>query len=247
MSPKFSFIIATRDRSTLLKETLESLLSQTEEDWEAVIVDNGSDNTREVVDSLNEPRFRYYKLSENHGTGASAARNFGTILAKSAIVGIMDDDDLASPERVEITLEAFAQEPDADLFYADIEIWQQVDLGREIIIPFNKFSIEKLKEKNIISHPTVAMKRQVLLDNPYNSYFKLAEDYELYTRLVKQGKKFIYCDKKIVKYRVHPDNVSIGSRDLSRIREQYGEIPKMLRGWIPFDFKLIESIEDLKK
>lgn len=248
IKPKISFIIATANRAEIINDTLRSLQQQTIKDWEAVIVDNGDDQTEILVKELNDQRFRYYPLLPDHGVGMNGARNFAAILAKADIIGIMDSDDIAYANRTEVTLRAFDEHPCADIFYGGADIWEEeTGIVRESKTPFTEFSIDVLKEKNFMFHSTVALKKQILLDYPYHPYFKLAEDYELYTRLAQAGKKFIFSREKIIKYRIHSGNISIGTEDLMHLRDCYGLVPRMMRGWIDFDYKIIEEIERLSK
>ena len=77
----FSVIIPTYNRAGLLKRCIESVLAQTFSDWEAIVVDNYSeDNTEEVANSFNDPRIVYVK---NHNYGViSVSRNKGIELSK---------------------------------------------------------------------------------------------------------------------------------------------------------------------
>jgi len=86
----------------------------------------------------------------------------------------------------------------------------------------------------------------VLLNNPYNSFFRLAEDYELTTRLAESGKKFCYSREKILKYRVSREGVSVGV-DKKEILKNYSLLIQMLRGWIKYDYQVIEKINQLEK
>ncbi len=244
MEPKISFLIATKNRADIIDDTIKSLLDQEVGEWEAVIVDDHSDDgTRGIIDGFNDERLRYFILPERHGSGASCARNFAVIQARAPIVAIMDSDDLAYPNRTRVTMEAFAQNPGADIFYANVEVWEEkTGIIRDRKTPFVPFSLERLKESNFIPHPTVAMKKQILLDNPYNQFFRIAEDYELYTRLATQAKIFIYSRKKILRYRLSDKNISIGA-DKAELTEYYGALVRMVRGWIPFDPSLISKIE----
>ena len=248
MIPRISFIIATRDRASLIARTLQSLIDQTEKEWEAVIVDDvpSSDNTEEIVASFGDIRFRYYKLTPDHGQGASCARNFAAIEAKASIVAILDSDDICYPNRVAVTLKAFDENPDADVFYANIDVFEEeTGVVRERKTPFTEYSLERIKAGNFIPHPTVAIKRQVLLDNPYNQFFTIAEDYDLYTRLAKAGKKFIYSKEKILKYRIGRDNTSVGV-EKEEITKSFGALVKMIRGWEELNPDVLTIIERRK-
>lgn len=245
---KISFLIATRNRGELICETLESLLKQDISEWEAIIVDDhGSDNTKELIEKYNEKRFRYFCLNDAHGRGASCARNFGIIFADSEIISILDSDDLAYPHRARVTVEAFGKDPELDVFYSSFDMWNQKtgEVFERFRPPVYDFSIEKMKEKNYIPHCTLAIKKDVLLSNPYNQYFKIAEDYEMTSRLACAGKKFFHSKERLTKYRIAGQNISIGAEKDDLVKS-YDMLVKMVRGWVPFDKSLISKIEELE-
>jgi len=245
--PKISFLIATKNRAYIIKDTIKSLVGQTFKDWEAIIVDDHStDSTLKIFTSHHDQRLRYYKLSDGHGHGASCARNFAAVYARADIVAMLDSDDIAYPRRAEKIVETFKNQPSLDVFYSDIDIYDESKATlRDRKTPIYPYSYERMKKLHYIPHSTVAMRRQILLDNPYNQFFRFAEDYELLSRLAQQKKNFFYCDEKLTKYRISQDNITRqpGSEELLK---QYGLLVKMVRGWIPFSIKILNIIDDLE-
>lgn len=89
--PFFSIILPTFNRAHMLPVAIASLIGQTYDDWELIIVDDGStDNTKAVVDDFNESRI-LYKWQENQER--SAARNAGIKIAKGRYICFLDSDD----------------------------------------------------------------------------------------------------------------------------------------------------------
>jgi glycosyltransferase involved in cell wall biosynthesis len=246
--PKISFLIATKNRAKVIIDTLNSLIGQTEQDWEAIIVDdNGEDETKAVVAKFSDERLRYFKLLPAHGMGASCARNFACIQAKSDIVAIMDSDDVAYPKRAELTIKAFSKDKDLALFYGEFDLWyEKTGIIKDRDFPVYEFDFERLKKHNYIPHSTVAIKKSVLTDNPYNQYFKISEDYELYTRFALKGYKFGSTTQKLLKYRINDDNISIGEKR-TKLQIAYHQVVRMARGWIEFDQNILKNVEDLEK
>ncbi|MBI4259617.1 MAG: glycosyltransferase family 2 protein, partial [Actinobacteria bacterium] len=99
-TPLFSVIVPTHGRPAYLAEALASVAAQTIEDWEAVVVDDASPEPVEVPD---DPRFRLVRRDENGGPGA--ARNSGLAAATGRYIAFLDDDDLFTPDRLEVALE----------------------------------------------------------------------------------------------------------------------------------------------
>lgn len=96
-SPLVSIIIPTYNRAHLINDTLDSVLAQTYQNWECIIVDDGStDNTVEVVNSYvdKDARFQYYHRPINRPKGANACRNYGFKVSKGEYVIFLDSDDV---------------------------------------------------------------------------------------------------------------------------------------------------------
>lgn len=92
-----SIIIPTYNRASLIGETLDSVKNQTYQDWECIIVDDGStDDTEQVVKKYTDedPRFRYVKRPDTHKPGGNGARNYGFDISTGEFVNWFDDDDI---------------------------------------------------------------------------------------------------------------------------------------------------------
>ncbi|MCZ2100204.1 MAG: glycosyltransferase family 2 protein [Chitinophagales bacterium] len=100
MKPQFSVIIATYNRANFLNRALDSLIQQTETDWEAWIIDDGStDNTLEVLQKYldNYPQIQYRKISKS---GEAPAKNLGIALCKGKYITFLDSDDAYEPHHL---------------------------------------------------------------------------------------------------------------------------------------------------
>ena len=96
-SPFFSVIITSYNRATLLKRALDSLLGQTEKNWEAIVINDGStDGTHFVVQSYLK-RNRNIIYIEQKSMGATLSKNQGILHAKGKFVTFLDSDDEYSP------------------------------------------------------------------------------------------------------------------------------------------------------
>jgi glycosyltransferase involved in cell wall biosynthesis len=116
---KVSIIVPVFNYGFVIAETLQHLLEQTHQNWEAIIVDDGSsDNSREIVDRfvVRDQRFRYF-FQENQGV--STARNLGISQATGDFIQFLDGDDLLSPMKLDLQLQHFMEIPSMDISYTD--------------------------------------------------------------------------------------------------------------------------------
>jgi glycosyltransferase involved in cell wall biosynthesis len=105
--PLFSVIIPTYGRPELLGEAIDSVLAQSVQDFECIVVDDASPEPPMIV---SDPRVRLIRRSENHG-GPAAGRNTGIQAARGRFVAFLDDDDLYAPERLALALDAIERAP----------------------------------------------------------------------------------------------------------------------------------------
>ena len=231
--PVISCVMPTRNRDDLIGETIKSIIDQTFKDWELIIIDDHSgyfDRTENIVRSFNDPRIIYQKLTDENGIGIVAARNFGNMLAKAEYIAVADSDDIYYDCRFKETAEAFHGQG-ADIVYGDMEIWDSEKkqiCKRSERYKTRKLDLECFKKYDYIPHPTVAYKRKIVLDFPYNSFYCRAEDYDLLARLAVNNFKFHFVDKLFVKYREHKGSIS----HQKNLNFNYAEMVKKSRGWI---------------
>lgn len=100
--PLVTVAISTYNRADFLKDSINSVLAQTFQDFEVVVIDDGStDHTREVVQSFDDSRIRYFFQTN---AGIASARNRAADLSRGRYTAVHDDDDLMVPRRLEISL-----------------------------------------------------------------------------------------------------------------------------------------------
>lgn len=198
---RVSVILPTYNRAECLGEAINSVLAQTYEDFELLIVDDGStDNTREIVEKYSDSRIQYYKLDINGGQ--SKARNYGMRLAKGEFIAFEDSDDLWMPQKLEKQMSAFATEKEnVGLVYHKY----QFDTGE--IVPEEEIPLEKkngniyeqLLWNNLVGMPTLMIRRECLEEIGYlDENMKCLEDYDFALRLA-QKYQAIFIDEVLLK------------------------------------------------
>lgn len=120
--PFFSVVITSYQRGYIIKRAIESLINQEEEDWEAVIVDDGSnDNTFDAVKNYcdNDIRFRYI-YQQNRGQ--SSAKNCGILASSGLYVTFLDSDDEFEKEHLQYRKNILRQNPEVELLHGGVKI-----------------------------------------------------------------------------------------------------------------------------
>ncbi len=206
-TPQISVVVTCYNRAHYLQETLACLQRQTFQDWEAIIVDDHSEEDLEaVVKSFEEPRFRYMK---NEGErGPSVARNVGNRAALAPIIAVADSDDIILPRRLQVTMDHFAQYPGTQLFYGNIYTFQDGEYDFKFYRHFAPYDRATLYERDFVPHVTVAYRKEDILALPYNEELKSAIDYDMLLSFADRNMVFGYTTEPLVLYRRHADQIS---------------------------------------
>jgi GT2 family glycosyltransferase len=207
--PWISVVMPVRNGEQFLQDALGSLARQTLDRFEAIVVDDGStDETPAILASAAEldPRFR---VVTGPPRGLAPALNHGLDLARAPIVARFDADDVMHPRRLEVQVGALA----ADLSLAVLAGgFVRIDAdGRPLGAVTGALSPEQVREtllhRNPIAHPTVAMRRDIVLS--VGGYrFDQAEDYDLWLRIAERHPIAI-LPVPVIDYRMHAGQFSV--------------------------------------
>ncbi len=194
--PACSVVIAAYNAAQSIGATIGSVLAQTSQDFEVIVVDDGStDDTAAVVQSLADARVRLYR-QENQGP--SAARNAAIANATGRYVSTIDSDDLWLPRYLETMVATLEQSPDAAFAYTDAWALEEssgrfrrataMSRSRVTDAPADPASfLEALIRQNFI-YGSVTARREVLEQvGGFNASVSHSEDYELWLRIAAQG------------------------------------------------------------
>ncbi len=205
-----SIITPTYNRPKWLPDAIESVLAQTYHDVEIIVVNDGStDNTAEVLEPYMDKIVYIYK--ENGGQGT--ALNAGIKAATGEYIGRVDDDDLFMPEKVELQIEMFQQNPGLGLvasYGQIIDSEDEIKATRKIPNFSKHGAFFSLLQHCIFCQPTVMVRRECfdkvgLYKNIY------AEDYDMWLRIARHYPVGV-IHKPLAMYRRHDTNLSTGDR-----------------------------------
>ena len=224
--PAVSFLIPAHDRPRELKAALASCLAQSCEDWEAVVVDDHSEQTdlQGLVADFNDERIRYTHL-EIGERGVSAARNRAVALARSDRLVTLDSDDLNHPDRAARCRVLLAPEQ-PQLIYTRVRLFSDRQPKGRLKPVLQPFSAPLLEMMNFITNPGTAFTRRAIqaVDQGFRPELTMAEDYDLYLRMARAGVAIRAVDEEHVSYRKHPGATTSRRRDelhaaVMRVRE----------------------------
>ena len=229
MRKKVSVIIPTYNRQKLLIEAINSVLSQTYQNYEIIIIDDASqDLTLEVVKNYLRKypnKIKFYRLEQN--MGPAYARNVGLELAKGNYIKFLDSDDILLPECLEHQVKFLQKNLDVDVVYSWFSI---VDAHRNVLEikkpTFRGNLLEVLVTHNPFPLHTFLFKREDLETiGGFDTTLRYGEDWDLLIRLSLEEKKFDYIGKILVEYCMHHSNISF---DPDRILENGTRVIKKL-------------------
>jgi glycosyltransferase involved in cell wall biosynthesis len=182
VTPFFSIIIPTYNRAHLIKETLASFQDQKFQNFEVIVVDDGGkDSTRNIVEALNDSRFRYY-WKENAERGA--ARNFGANLAKGCILNFFDSDDIAFENHLSVAFEFFKSGTNGNTIYHTSYCFYHQGKQFDNTIYFGRLN-SKIIQSNCLSCNNVFIPKAIFEKEKFSEVRKLSasEDWDLWIRL----------------------------------------------------------------
>jgi glycosyltransferase involved in cell wall biosynthesis len=206
--PKVTVIIPTYNHAHFLREALQSLCAQTYTDWEAVVVNNFSeDDTVAVVESFADSRIRLENFSNNGVIAAS--RNRGIALAHGRYLAFLDSDDTWYPEKLARCMEQF--DDDIGLVCHGLH-WFGDQEGDVFCGPEERATYDRLLDEGncITPSATVVLKDMVESVGCFSedATFVTSEDYHLWIKFARAGIRMRFIKEILGQYRIHSGNQS---------------------------------------
>ena len=203
MLSKISVVMPIYNEQEFLKDSIDSILNQSLEEFEFIIIDDGStDNSEKIIKTYKDARIKYI-YSENKGMVHQF--NYGISIASSPLIARMDGDDIANSKRFEEQYKFLELHPEIHVVGSNvIFITEEGKILCERRYPEKNDQIEYMMPiESAICHPTVMIRREVLNQvGGYNTEYDYAADHDLFLRLVLSGYNFHNIQKPLLKYRV---------------------------------------------
>lgn len=207
--PLVSVIIPSYNQAEFLPETLDSILAQTYDNWEAIVINDGStDNTESAMSTYAAIDKRIRVFSKPNG-GISSALNEGLRQARGDFFCWLSSDDLFYPHKLELQVKAFKSlGPEYALLYGSIDILNDKTKCIEKqpffkpLLPGAEFPEGLMFD--FIDGCSIMIRMSAMREiNGFNPYYRHSQDFELWVRLASRGYRFKLIDHKVTIRRVH--------------------------------------------
>lgn len=217
-SPAVSVIIPTYNRACSIRRSVQSVLNQTFNDLEVIIIDDGStDGTKKVLKDFSDKRIRYFGFKYNRG--AAIARNIGIKFANGYFISFQDSDDEWLPWKLEKQLKVFKQSSkEVGVVYS--AFWM-IKGGRMIYKPSPEITVkggyihdELFKGGNFITLQSAIVKKECFLNSGFfDENLPRLQDWELWIRISRYY-KFRFIEEPLIKVYYTTNSISSNKRAL---------------------------------
>ena len=215
---KISVVIPTFNRISLVARAIDSVLKQSLNPYEIIVVDDGSDDgTSEMIQN----KYKSIKLIQQQNNGVSAARNNGIKHAKGDWIALLDSDDEWIEKKLENQVDRLIKTPEYDFCHTN-EIWIRNGVRvnqRKKHEKYGGYIFDKCLDICRIS-PSSVLFRKNILDHVgwFDDQLPVCEDYDLWLRITAEYRILFIDDPLIIKYGGHDDQLSHGVEGIEFFR-----------------------------
>jgi len=219
-NPPVTVLMPCFNGGPYLRPAIESILHQTHRDFEFLIInDCSTDDSLETIRSFGDPRIRVHTNEQNMGQTKSL--NVGLRLARGKYVVVNDADDYSLPRRIEVQLDFIVRNPGYPVVGTSCYIMDsQGRVQRTFLRPTDPREITlQFLSDTPITHGSVIMDREAVLSaaGGYNEEFRIIQDYELWSTLMRKGIRVMNLPDILVVIRTFADSISFRERDAQTI------------------------------
>ena len=218
LPPAVSIVMPTYNRGENLLQTIPKILNQTYENFELIVVDDGStDNTSEVMGVFSDERIKYIKLEEN--SGQSKARNVGIENATYNFIAFADSDDFWTEKKLEVQMSRFLKESESGFCYCAYTYHDEND--KELTVPRKNIArvrkegyiYPELLRRNMVGTPSLIVKKECIATvGGFNEEIDCLEDWEFVLRLARNYQAS-FCPEELFDVFEKTDRVSKKTRE----------------------------------
>jgi glycosyltransferase involved in cell wall biosynthesis len=204
-APAVSVIIPAYGVAPYIAEALDSVLAQTYDDFELIVVNDGCPDTTALEAALRPYLDRIVYVKKENG-GVSSARNAGIRTARAPLIALLDGDDAWTPDYLAVQTDFLRQHPQTDIVYSNGVVFGDSRLAGRLAMDLSPSHGEVNFESLVtcrcsVMTSVVARKAAVLAVGGWDESLQRAEDFELWVRAVHAGMKISYHKQVIFLHR----------------------------------------------
>ncbi len=217
---KISVIIPTYNRENLIAKSINSVLNQTYQNFEVIVIDDGSsDNTSEVIKQIHDNRIKYIKLTQRKG--GSNARNIGIKKARGKYISFLDSDDILYPKKLEKQLQNIINKK-SNLDFCKIRViynktyhYFYPNKKQEKKILRGKIFDELITYGNFISTQSILVERNFMRKFFFDINMPRLQDFDVILRMIPIV-KISYTRRVLVDLYIQKDSLTLSTEKLKK-------------------------------
>jgi glycosyltransferase involved in cell wall biosynthesis len=213
--PRFSIVLPAYNAEPFIQQTIGSILSQTYQDFEIIVVDDGSSDATGAVAAAMDPRVRVLK---QRNSGIALARNAGIGAARADWIAFMDHDDLWHPQKLAVQAETLERDTTCAIVYGEFKRWdpstppqfnsETLEASR-VDAALSGSILHRLVQTNWVLLSTAVIRKQVFEKvGLFDPKMPPADDWDLVMRAAEHF-RFVKLAQQVALYRVHPGQTSL--------------------------------------
>lgn len=240
MPPRVSILCPVYNGEAFLEEALASVCEQDYDDWELLLVDDGStDRSAEIAEHWRrrDGRLRVLRHAENRNCGSSASRNLAIHHARGELLAMIDADDVWLPGKLRFQVETLDAHPEAAMTFGAAERWYSwagsgadfvvpsalPGIGSDTLIPPPELLKAFLNDESLTPCTCAVLARRSAIEewNAFDPSFPGLYDDQVFLAKICLTKPVFVTSRCVARYRKHPDSCcSVAERDGTAARDR---------------------------
>ena len=219
--PSISVILPVYNADSFLVESVNSILTQTFQDFELLIISNGSNyETLNMLESFKDKRIKHFHLPEPN---VGVAMNYGIERSNAAYIARMDADDISFKNRLQEQLNFLVTNPKINVVTGNVEYLGDIDKNRGYYLhvqwlnrlrTHNDMFLNRFVDSPV-ANPSLMMRREIFEKYGFYKSKGVPEDYEMILRWLSKAVRIAKIDEHVIKWRDHPARLTRNHSDYS--------------------------------
>lgn len=244
-----SVVTASYNYGNLIKETIESVIAQTFEDWELIIVDDGSkDNSVKVIEEYcqKDSRIKLFTHENNVNKGLAETVRLGISKCCGEYISFLESDDTWEKEALQHKIDAIKQNPYASIIVNDLNLIGEQRYIKEFsdshrdyfkrqreLLTSDSFDLKEFVNNNWLpTFSCITVKKEYIERADFNTPSKPNLDWYLWVQILIKNSNLVFIDSKDTNWRVHGDSY-ISARNKNDYEAFFGTIHRMICDYLP--------------